>query len=94
MGANPVGRKDHFPVAHYLVECFLSRTRVAVLWDPSTGPAQLDAASQAAQSLKLAMYPVEARSTDEIEPAFGAAMRERPAAWFRTVLRDDEVRQG
>ncbi len=52
--------------------------RVAVLWDPSTGPAQLDAASQAAQSLKLAMYTVEARSTGEIEPAFRAAMRERP----------------
>jgi ABC-type uncharacterized transport system substrate-binding protein len=79
MGANPVGRKDHFAVAaHYLVECFLSRTRVTVLWDPSTGPAQLDAASQAAQSLKLATYTVEARSTEEIEPAFRAAMRERP----------------
>jgi len=52
--------------------------RVAVLWDPSTGPAQLDAASQAAQSLKLATYTVEARSTEEIEPAFRAAMRERP----------------
>ncbi len=49
--------------------------RVAVLWDPSTGPAQLDAASQAAQSLKLATYTVEARSTEEIEPAFRAAMR-------------------
>jgi putative ABC transport system substrate-binding protein len=52
--------------------------RVAVLWDPSTGPAQLDAASQAAQSLKLATYTVEARSTEEIESAFRAAMRERP----------------
>jgi putative ABC transport system substrate-binding protein len=52
--------------------------RVAVLWDPSTGPAQLDAAHRAAQVLKLVVYPIEARSTAEIEPAFRAAMGERP----------------
>ena len=52
--------------------------RVAVLWDPATGPAQLDAARRAAQVLKLAMYPVEARSTAEIAPAIRAAIRERP----------------
>ena len=52
--------------------------RVAVLWDPATGPAQLDAARRAAQILKLTVYPVEARSTAEIERAFRAAMRERP----------------
>jgi putative ABC transport system substrate-binding protein len=53
-------------------------TRVAMLWDPSTGPAQLDAARRAAQTLKLAVYPVEVRSTSDIEPAFRTAMRERP----------------
>jgi putative ABC transport system substrate-binding protein len=52
--------------------------RVAVLWDPTTGPAQLDAARRAAPVLKLVVYPVEARSSAEIEPAFLAAMRERP----------------
>jgi putative tryptophan/tyrosine transport system substrate-binding protein len=52
-------------------------TRVAVLTDPSAGRAQLDAARSAAQVLKLAVYPLEARSTAEIEPAFRAAMRER-----------------
>ena len=53
--------------------------RVAVLWDPATGPAQLDAARRAAQVLKLTMYPVEARSTAEIERGVRAAMRERPS---------------
>jgi putative tryptophan/tyrosine transport system substrate-binding protein len=53
-------------------------TRVAVLWDPATGPAQLDAARRAAEILKLTVYPVEARSTAEIEPAIRAALRERP----------------
>jgi putative ABC transport system substrate-binding protein len=52
-------------------------TRVAVLTDPGAGRAQLDAARSAAQVLKLAVYPLEARSTAEIEPAFRAAMRER-----------------
>jgi putative tryptophan/tyrosine transport system substrate-binding protein len=53
-------------------------TRVAVLWDPATGPAQLDAARRAAQVLKLEVFPVEARTTAEIEPAFRAAMHYRP----------------
>ncbi len=52
--------------------------RVAMLWDPATGPAQLDAARRAAQILKLEVYPVEVRSTAEIEPAIRAAIRERP----------------
>jgi putative ABC transport system substrate-binding protein len=52
--------------------------RVAVLWDPATGPAQLDAARRAAQILKLVVYPVETRTTAEIESAFRAALRERP----------------
>ena len=52
--------------------------RVAVLWDSATGLAQLDAARRAAEILKLAVYPAEARSTAEIEPAIRAAMRERP----------------
>jgi ABC-type uncharacterized transport system substrate-binding protein len=52
--------------------------RVAVLWDPATGPAQLDAARRAARLLKLAVHPVEARATTEIESAFRAVMRERP----------------
>jgi putative ABC transport system substrate-binding protein len=52
--------------------------RVAVLWDPATGPAQLEAARHAGQILKLAVSPVEARSTAEIEPAVRVAIRERP----------------
>lgn len=52
--------------------------RVAILWDPATGSAQLDAARRAAEILKLAVYPVEARTTAEIEPAFRTAMREKP----------------
>jgi putative ABC transport system substrate-binding protein len=52
--------------------------RVAVLWDPATGPAQLDGARRAAKVLNLTVHPVEARATAEIERAFRAAMSERP----------------
>jgi putative ABC transport system substrate-binding protein len=52
--------------------------RVAVLWDPATGPAQLDSARRAARVLNLTVYPVEARASAEIERAFRAAMSERP----------------
>jgi len=51
---------------------------VAILWDPATGPAQLDAARRAALILNLAVYPAEARTTSGIEPAVRAVMRERP----------------
>ena len=69
--------------------------RVAVLWDPATGPAQLDAAGRAAQILKLTTYRVDARSTTDIEPAFRTAMRDRPNGMvvltspiFNTARRD------
>jgi putative ABC transport system substrate-binding protein len=52
-------------------------TRVAVLWDPSTGPAQLDAARRAGSSLGLALHPVEARAVGDISTAFAAAVRDR-----------------
>jgi putative ABC transport system substrate-binding protein len=52
-------------------------TRVAVLWDPATGPAQLAAAQRAAQVLKVSVFPVEAASTANIERAVQAATRER-----------------
>jgi putative tryptophan/tyrosine transport system substrate-binding protein len=53
-------------------------TRTAVLWDPATGPAQLDAARRAAETLRISLRPVEARTTTEIEPAFVRAMRDSP----------------
>ncbi len=52
--------------------------RVAVLWDPTTGPAQMEAARRAADILKLAVYAVEARTTADIDEAFRSALRERP----------------
>jgi putative ABC transport system substrate-binding protein len=53
--------------------------RVAVLWDPATGPAQLNAARRAAEILNLTLHAVEARTTAQIEPAFRDALRDRPS---------------
>ena len=51
--------------------------RVGVLWDPATGPAQLDAARRAGQMLQLEIHAIEARTIADIEAAFGAAMQQR-----------------
>ena len=53
-------------------------SQVTVMWDPSTGPAQLDAARHAAETFKVAVHRVDARSTAEIEPAFRTALRDHP----------------
>ena len=53
-------------------------TNVGVIWDPATGPAQLEAARRAAAVLKLVIHAVEARTTTDIEPAFRSAIQARP----------------
>jgi putative ABC transport system substrate-binding protein len=45
-------------------------TKVAVLWDPSPGPAHLDALRKAAQASGISLHVVAARSTAELEQAF------------------------
>jgi len=55
-------------------------TRVAVLWDPATGPAQAKAAEAAARSLRLRLQPLEARTPADFEVAFRAAAKERAGA--------------
>jgi putative ABC transport system substrate-binding protein len=52
-------------------------THVAVLWDPATGSAQLNAAKRAGEILRLVVHAVEARTIDDMGPAFGAAMKQR-----------------
>ncbi len=55
-------------------------SRVAVLWDPATGPTYVKAAEAAARSLRLQLRPLEARSPEDFEGAFRAAARERAGA--------------
>jgi putative tryptophan/tyrosine transport system substrate-binding protein len=53
-------------------------SRVAVLWDPGTGPAQLDAARRAAAVLKLSVHPAEAARGADIERAVQGVMSQKP----------------
>jgi ABC-type uncharacterized transport system substrate-binding protein len=55
-------------------------TRVAVLWDPATGPVQMKAAEAAARTLRLQIQPLQARAQADLEPAVQSAVRERAGA--------------
>jgi putative ABC transport system substrate-binding protein len=48
-------------------------SRVACLWDPTTGPSQVSMTENAARSLKPKLQIVEVRQRDEVAGAFRAA---------------------
>lgn len=49
--------------------------RVGVLWDPSTGPEQLDAAKAAAKDIGVELIVMEIRSADGLAPALDAGLK-------------------
>ena len=55
-------------------------SRVAMLWDPATGPTQVRAAEAAARALRLQLQLLEARSASEYEAAFRSATKDRARA--------------
>lgn len=57
-----------------------SLSRVAVLWDPATGPAQMKAAEAAARTLRLQIQVLPARAADDLDAAVQAAVKERAGA--------------
>jgi putative ABC transport system substrate-binding protein len=63
-----------------LKEAVLQLTRLTVLWDPTTGPFQRDAASAAAGTLALKLHTLEVRTAAEFATAFLAATQRRPDA--------------
>jgi putative ABC transport system substrate-binding protein len=48
-------------------------SRVACLWDPTTGPSQVSMTENAARALKLKLQVVEVRQRDDVAGAFRAA---------------------
>ncbi len=48
-------------------------SRVACLWDPTTGPSQVATTENAARTMKLKLQTVEVRRQDDVEDAFRAA---------------------
>lgn len=71
-------------------------TRIAVLWDPKTGPAQLHSMEKAARTLRIESRILRVRDAPDVEPAFAELSTRRieavvilssPAAWAqRTAL--------
>src|SRR5215471_4351140 len=55
-------------------------TRVAVLWDPATGPVHVRGLESAARRVGVQLHVLEVRSVDDFEGAFQAAMPTQPDA--------------
>jgi putative tryptophan/tyrosine transport system substrate-binding protein len=55
-------------------------TRVVALWDPSTGRAQVTAASAAAQALRVQLHTVEVKGGEDITRALSTVAKGRPDA--------------
>ena len=53
-------------------------TRVAVLWDPTTGPVQVHGLESAARAVGVQLHVREVRSVDDFEGACRAAMPAHP----------------
>ena len=84
-GANLTGVFLDFPELagkwlEMLKEVTPALTRVAVIWDPRTGLAQLQAAEAAARTLRLQLQPLDVRTPSDYDSAFRTATRERSGA--------------
>jgi putative ABC transport system substrate-binding protein len=53
-----------------LVECNPKLSRVAVLWDPDTGPVQLDSVRKAARTLNVELQVAEVKRASDFDAAF------------------------
>jgi putative ABC transport system substrate-binding protein len=79
-GANITGFFFDFPefrtkLLEFLKEAVPSLSKIAVLWDPNSGPAQLKSVETAAEAMKLKLEKLEVRNAAEMNQAFEAAKR-------------------
>ena len=63
-----------------LKNIFPGISRVAALWDPTTGTSQVTVTKEAAQSLNVNLQILEVRNRDDLARAFQAAMKEHAEA--------------
>ena len=63
-----------------LKEVFPGNSRLAVLWDPATGTAQLKAMEVAARSFAIQLRVLEVRGPNDLEDAFQTAKKEHTGA--------------
>jgi len=63
-----------------LVETSSNLSRVAVLWDPETGPVQMESIKRAGEGLKLQLDIIEVQRPSDFEGAFLVASQRSPGA--------------
>ena len=63
-----------------LKEMVPKMSRVAALWDPTTGASQVEMTERAAQSLNLSVQVLEVRGRNDVADAFRAALSNRAEA--------------
>jgi putative tryptophan/tyrosine transport system substrate-binding protein len=63
-----------------LVETSSKLSRVAVLWDPETGPVQMESIKRAGEGLKLQLDIIEVQRPSDFEGAFSVASQRSPGA--------------
>jgi putative ABC transport system substrate-binding protein len=79
-GANLTGFFFDFPefrtkLLELLKEVVPNLSKVAVIWDPNSGPAQLQSVEAGAAAIKLKLEKFEARNVTEMNQAFDVAKR-------------------
>jgi len=79
-GANLTGFFFDFPefrtkLVELLKEVVPGLSKVAVIWDPNSGPAQLESVEAGAAALKVTLEKLQARNVTEMNQAFDAAKR-------------------
>jgi putative ABC transport system substrate-binding protein len=84
-GGNITGVFNDFPDfgmkwLELMKEAIPALSRAVVLWDPSTGPIQLNAVQEAARLLNVKMEVQEVRAFDEMDRSFDAASEHQPDA--------------
>jgi putative ABC transport system substrate-binding protein len=84
-GGNITGVFSDFPDfgtkwLELLKEAIPALSSVAVLWDPATGPTQLEAVKAAGRLLNVKLEVVEVRAIAELQLAFATAGKRRPDA--------------
>ena len=79
-GGNITGLFFDFPefrtkLLELLKEVVPSLSKIAVIWDPNSGPAQLKAIEMAAEAIKVNLEKLEVRNAAEMNQAFDTAKR-------------------
>jgi putative ABC transport system substrate-binding protein len=79
-GGNITGLFFDFPefrtkLLELLKEVVPSLSKIAVIWDPNSGPAQLKSIEVAAEAIKLKLEKLEVRNAAEMNQAFDTAKR-------------------